>query len=91
MYLQIVGPLSSIERNHLPIGGSKTDLDASQSGKFILALISSECSTVVEMTTVRFISTTMIKSRMFYLYLLIFYFAGLLLLLIKSVSFFKRI
>lgn len=37
LYLQIVGPLSSIERNHLPIGGSKADLDASQSGKFILA------------------------------------------------------
>lgn len=42
MYLQIVWPLSSIERNHLPIGGSKADLDSSQSGKFILALNSSE-------------------------------------------------
>lgn len=42
MYLQIFGPLSYIERSHLPIGGSKGDLDASQSGKFILALISSE-------------------------------------------------
>lgn len=42
MYLHIVGTVSSIERNHLPIGGSKVDLDASQSGKFILALISSE-------------------------------------------------
>lgn len=40
MYLQIVGPLSSIERNHIQIG--KADLDSSQSGKFILALISSE-------------------------------------------------
>lgn len=42
MYLRIVGPLTSIERNHLPIGGSKADLDSSESGKFILALISSE-------------------------------------------------